>query len=185
MVAIAALGLIVALALGWNSPRASRSATWEARALPYRVDVASSETYVSLLDHPSADLMLEVIATPLAGPASGFYDYGLVYRAQDATHYYAFAVGADGYFGVMRVEEEIATPLVTWQQFPHAQRGRRANRLLVTCTGHSCTFRINDEYAATVRDDTWLSGDIGLWARSLEEEAVLQFRSVRKWQLDE
>ncbi len=180
-----ALILIGALALGWNSPRPARLPDWEAPHLPRRLEAASGGTALSLLNHPVGDFTLEVIARPLAGPDAGpdagLYAYGLTYRAQDATHYYRFAVGADGYYAVVRVDDEIVIPLVTWQQFPHVERGRRSNRLLVTCSGPSCTFRINDEYAATVEDDRWLSGDVGLWAQTSEDKAVLEFRSTSVW----
>ncbi len=179
LAAIAALALIVALALGWNSPRPGRPPSWEAPALPYRLAAEPGAASLSLLAHPAGDFTFEVMARPLAGP--DLCTYGLVYRAQDAAHYYLFAVGTDGYYAVLKQEGEDVTPLVTWQQFPHVERGQSSNRLLVTCTGPSCTFRINDEYAVTVEDDRWLSGDVGFWAQSIEEEAVLQFRSARLW----
>lgn len=181
---VAALILVGALALGWNSPRPARSPDWEAPPLPYRMDVAPDAPSLSMLNRQASDFMFEVIALPLVGPDSGFYEYGLVYRVQDAAHYYALAVGADGYYTVLRQDGEEMTPLVTWQQFPHIRRGEQSNRLLVTCAGPSCTFRINDEYATTVEDDRWLSGDIGLWGQTFEQGAVLQFRSARLWSLD-
>jgi hypothetical protein len=181
LTAIVALVLIAALALGWHSPRPGRPPDWEAPLLPRRLEAGPEGPALSLLHHPSGDFTLEVIARPLAGPDAGLYAYGLTYRAQDASHYYRFAVGADGYYAIARVDGESVTPLVTWQQFPHVARGRQANRLLVTCVGPSCTFRINDEYAATVADDRWLSGDVGLWVRSSEQEAVVEFRRARLW----
>ncbi|MGD2177806.1 MAG: hypothetical protein PVG71_08290 [Anaerolineae bacterium] len=181
----AALLLIAALALGWNDPRPGRPPDWEDLAQPRRLDAAANETALSLLGQPGSDFALEVIAVPLAGPESGFYGYGLVYRAQDPTHYYAFAVGGDGYYVILRVDGSQAAPLVTWQQFPHIQRGRQPNRLRVTCAGASCDFAINDEYAATVEDDTWLTGDVGLWARAFDEEVSVEFRSTRVWTSDD
>lgn len=152
--------------------------------MPRRVKVAPGAVSLSLLSHPGTDFAFEVVARPIDGADSGFYDYGLVYRAQDDAHYYVFVVGADGYYAIMRVEDEHYTPLVTYQQFPHVERGLQSNRLLVTCSGPLCTFRINDEYATAVEDDTWLSGDVGLWARSFEEEAVVRFCRARIWAPD-
>lgn len=181
---MAVLGLVGALALGWNSPRPSRSPDWEAPALPRRLDIVPGEVFLSLLDRSEGDFTFELVALPLAGPDSGLTSYGLVYRAQDARHYYAFSVGADGYYAVARREGETVTFLMPWQQFPHIRRGRQPNRLLVTCKGPSCVFRINDEYAATVQDKTWLSGDVGYWAQSAEDEIVLQLRGARLWTSD-
>lgn len=184
LVLAAALALITALALGWNNPRPGRPPDWRADDIPRRLEAVSNETRASLLGHPSpagSDLTFEVIARPLSGPDSGFYGYGLVYRAQDPDHYYSFAVGGDGYYAVLRVAGDEEIPLVEWQQFPHIRRGLQTNRLRVTCAGATCHFTINDEYAATVDDDTWLAGDVGLWVRGLDEGTAVRFLNVRLW----
>jgi len=177
-----ALALIVALALGWNSPRPTRPPDWEASGLPLGLKTPKNEPTTSLLGHPGGDFTLEVEAIPLSGPDSGFNGYGLIYRAQDSAHYYAFAVGGDGYYAVLRVTGDEETALVDWQQFPHVHRGRQPNRLRVTCKGPTCHFYVNDEYAATVQDDTWLAGDVGLWVRGFGDGNVaVQFLNARVW----
>ena len=182
LVLMGALTLVVALALGWNSPRPTRSPDWQAPDLPPRLPATSGETTVSLLGHPGDDFTLEVEAVPLSGPDSGFNGYGLVYRAQDVANYYAFAVGSDGYYAVLRVAGDEETVLVDWQQFPHVRRGQQTNRLRVACVGPTCRFYINDEYATPVEDVTWLTGDVGLWVRGFEDGGtVIQFLNVRMW----
>jgi len=178
---VLALALIGALALGWNDPRPRRPADWTDPTLPRRLEAVPGDTSVSLLDHPAGDFTLEVVARPLSAPESGFYGYGVVYRAQDPSRTYAFAVGGDGYYAVLCVDEGAEKALVPWQQFPHIERGDQINRLRVTCAGVSCDFAINDEYAATVEDDTWLSGDVGLWARAFEEGVGVRFLEARLW----
>lgn len=175
-----ALVLIVALALGWNSPYPRRAPDWQAPDLPLQLEARPNEFSVALLERESGDFTLEVEAIPRSGP--DFNGYGLVYRAQDADHYGVFAVGSDGYYAILRVvgDEEVA--LVDWQQFPHIRRGRQANRLRVACVGPTCRFAINDEHVVTVEDDTWLSGDVGLWVRGFERESVtVQFLALRMW----
>ena len=177
---VAALALIIALALGWNSPRPNRPPDWEASGLPRRLVASPGHTTVALLGYPISDLTLETEMLPLYGP--DFNGYGLVYRAQDEAHYFAFAVGSDGYYAVLRVAGDEETPLVDWQQFPHIRRGQQANRLRVACAGPTCHFFINDEYATTIEDDTWLAGDVGLWVHSFRDaDVAIQFRDVRAW----
>jgi hypothetical protein len=171
--------------MGWNNPRPGGRPDWEDPTLPRCLSAAPNRTALALLNQSHSDFTFELIARPLAGPESGFSGYGLVYRAQDSAHHYVFAVGADGYYAVLRVEGSEEISLVPWQQFPHIGRGRQLNRLRVTCTGTSCDFTINDELAATVEDDVWLAGDIGLWARGFEEETVVQFHSARLWISDD
>jgi hypothetical protein len=174
------LALIVALARGWNSPRPVRPPDWQRSGPPLSLLATSNRPAVTLLGHPSTDFTLEVEALPLSGP--DFNGYGLVYRAQDAAHYTAFAVGSDGYYAVLRVTGDVETPLVEWRQFPHVRRGRQPNRLRVACTGPTCRFYVNDEYATTFEDDTWLRGDVGLWGRGYgDEDVAVQFVNVRMW----
>jgi hypothetical protein len=174
------LGLIVALALGWNNPRPTRPPDWQAPSLPLRLEANAERAAVTLLGWPSDDFTLEGEAAPLSGPE--FNGYGLAYRAQDEARYYAFAVGSDGYYAVLRVAGDEETVLVEWQQFPHVRRGRQANRLRVTCAGPTCRFYVNDEYATTTEDDAWLAGHVGLWVRSFGNETVaVQFLDLRAW----
>ncbi|MFW6136008.1 MAG: phospholipase D-like domain-containing protein [Chloroflexota bacterium] len=180
----AALALVCALSLGLNDPRPSRPPDWTAPGVPHRLDALPDAAAVSLLDRSASDFTFEVLARPVDAPESGFYGVGLVYRTQDPGRYYAFAVGGDGYYAVLRVDEGEEMPLVPWQQFPHVRRGSRENRLRVTCAGASCDFTINDEFAATVEDGTWLSGEVGLWARAFQGPVAVEFSSARLWTSD-
>lgn len=180
LVLLVGLVLVSVLALGWNNPRPIRPPDWEAPAFPLDLSAAPNQTATSLLGHHNDDFTLEVEAHVLAG--SEFSGYGLVYRAQDAARYYVFAVGPDGYYAILRVNESEELSLVDWQQFPHVRRDQQPNRLRVTCANATCDFYINDEYAATVGDDTWLAGDVGLWVRSFTEgETTAHFLNVRVW----
>jgi hypothetical protein len=181
-VLVGALALIIALLLGRNSPRPTAPPDWRAPGLPLTLVAPPDESAVMLLDHSSDDFILEIEATPLSGPTSDFNGYGLVYRAQDVVSYYVFAVGSDGYYAVLRVAGGEETPLADWQQFPHVRRGQQTNRLRVACTGPTCRFYVNDEYATTVEDATWLAGDVGLWVHSFgDASVVVQFANVGGW----
>jgi hypothetical protein len=172
--------LVIALALGFNSPRPLRVPDWEARELPLVLESLPNATARQLLGQPYADLTFEIEVTPLPGP--GTSEHGLIYRAQDIDHYYAFAVGSDGYYAVLQMVGDEETKLVDWRLFPHIHRGLQANRLRVACTGPTCDFFINDEYATTTEDDEWLEGDVGLWVRGFDgASAVAQFLSARVW----
>ena len=175
-----ALALIAALSLGWNSPRPTRPPDWQAPGLPFDLEATPNDVLVALLDYPSSNFTLEGEAIPLSGP--DFNGYGLVYRAQGPAHYYTFAVGSDGYYAVLRVAGDEETLLVDWQRFPHVHRGQKANRLRVSCTGAICRFYVNDEYAATVEDGTWLAGDVGLWVRGFGDgDVAVRFVNTRVW----
>lgn len=181
LIIVAAVVVIGALALGWHSPRPGPSPHWDAPRLPRRLHVVTDTTLVLLLGQRGDDFTFQITACPVDGSDTSFYEYGMVYRAQSVGEYYAFAVGTDGYYSVMQAEDEHLAPLITWRQFPHVARGPRANRLLVTCAGARCTFRVNDEYAAAVEDDRWLSGEVGLWVRGRNGPATVEFHTARLW----
>lgn len=183
MLAAALLGvlaLIVALALGWNNPRPARPPDWEAPGLPQTLTAGAGARAGALLERTGDTLTLEGQATPLGG--SHYNAYGLLYRAQDADHGYVAALGADGYYAVLRLDGGQETALVDWQQFPHVRRGQQTNRLRVACSGPTCQVFINDEIAATVTDAMWTEGWVGLWARSFDEGPIsVEFSSLRVW----
>ena len=181
VVLAATLGLIIALTLGWNNPRPGRPPDW-ALAGAQVLRASANETAKSLLGYSGSDFTFEAIAHPIAAPSSGFYGYGLIYRAQDAAHFYAFAIGGDGYYTVLRRAGEEDVPLVEWQQFPHIRRDERPNRLRVICAGASCRFYVNDEYVTSVEDTTWLEGDFGLWVRGFDEDVTVRFEDLRVWE---
>ena len=181
LMALVVLGLVGALALGWNSPRPGGSPDWEAQALPTCYDVPPDRPVVELLGPKAGDFAFEMLLLPTTVPESRLLDYGLVYRAQDQDNHYAFLVGADGYYAVVKVEDGREAFLVDWQQFPHIRRGTERNRILVTCAGDACSFRINDEYAVTVEDDRWESGRLGIEARSPEDRAVIALQRADLW----
>ncbi len=174
------LGLIVALALGWNNPRPQRSPDWQAQGLPLTLTALADEPTALLLGRDMDDGTFEVVAAPVAG--DDFNAYGLLYRAHDEQHGYVFAVGSDGYFAVLELADGAETPLVDWQQFPHIHRGRAANRLRVTCAGTTCQYTINDEYATTVKDDSYTSGQVGLWLQGHNQGALkVEFQRAYVW----
>jgi hypothetical protein len=181
VVAVGAI-LVIALGLGFNSPRPLRSPDWEAADLPLVLEAPPNAAVQRLLGRSYADLTLEIEMAPLPSGDPELVEYGLIYRAQDAHHYHAFVIGNDGYYGVLRMAGEEETQLVEWQLFPHIHRDRQANRLRVVCVGSTCGFFINDEYATTVEDNMWLEGDVGLWARGFDgTSAAVQFQSARVW----
>lgn len=179
-VLLAELGLIVALAVGWNDPRPPGVPRWEATDVPFGLIAPPDADAVVLFEPLVGDFTLEVRARPVSGP--DFNGYGVLYRAHDEAHGYVFAIGADGYWAVLRMEGGDTVELVEWRQFPHVRRGRQPNRLRVCCEGPRCDFYIDDEYAGGLSDPTWLEGKVGVWVRSFGYEPVqVEFLSVRLW----
>lgn len=196
--ALVGLGLVVALALGWRSPTPHRPPDWTATGPAWNQhgDGAATVTddgYQLRLSQPHqrgwatagqrvADFELELDARAVTpGQDNG---YGLLYHYQDPANYCLFAIGGDGYYTIAVVREGTPTSLRPWQQWPHVRRGAATNRLRVHCQGTVCRFYINGEFTAQVQDDSFLDGDLGLWAQTFSDEAlVVVFEELRLWSL--
>ncbi len=193
------LGLVVALALGWRTPTPHRAPDWTATASTWRqygdgtATVAGKSYHLRLSQADQhawaiagqqvADFVLELDARSLLPSEDA--GYGLLYRYQDPANYYLFNVGGDGYYTVAVVRQGALTPLRPWQEWPHVRRGAATNRLRVQCAGAACRFYVNGEFTAEVIDDTFLSGDVGLWGQTFSDEALdVVFEGMRMWSSD-
>jgi hypothetical protein len=121
--------------------------------------------------HPGeglGDVSIEVDARVAAGAQDGHY--GVLCRYQDADGFYYFAVSADGYYAIFRRAEgdmEILTGDGSGMlSSPHIKTGYQVNRVLAVCDGDNLSLYVNDQWLATVTDDTYARGDVGIGASS-------------------
>lgn len=192
------LGLVAALALGWRSPTPHRAPDWTATGSAWDkhgdgTAILRDDGYRLYLSQPNqrawaiagqqvADFDLELDARSLI--PSEDVGYGLLYRYQDPANHYLFAIGGDGYYTIAIVRKGTLTPLRVWQGWPHVRRGAAANRLRVRCEGATCRFYVNGEFTAEVMDNTFLAGDVGLWAQTFSDDALdVVFEEMRLWSL--
>jgi len=193
------LGLATALALGWRSPIPRRAPDWTNTDLLWRqygdgsAKITDDGYQVRLhepdqrawavTNQPVTNFELEVDVHSL-GP-SGDVGYGVLYRYQDLSNTYLFAIGSDGYYTIAVVRNGALFPLHAWQQWPHVRRGVATNRLRVGCQRTLCRFYINGEFTAEITDDTFLSGAVGLWAESFSDNTLeVVFNRMRLWFLN-
>jgi hypothetical protein len=196
----AVIGVVFALALGWRSTTPHRAPDWTAADLMWEYGdegliTASKDGYQFRLTQPHqwswavadlriADFELELETRSLI--ASEDVDYGVLFRYQSQSDYYLFGIGGDGYFTIAVVRHGELTPLRAWQQWPHVRRGAAANRLRVRCQGGLCRFYVNDEFTAEVIDESFLAGNMGIWAQSFSDrELNVVFSGLRVWSLDQ
>jgi hypothetical protein len=199
LVLLVGLGLAAALALGWRSPAPHRAPDWTgadliwrqygdgwtaATEIRYRVQLTQPERRAwAIATEAIADFELQLdVRALLPSEDAG---HGVLYRYQDAANYYLFAIGGDGYYTITLVRRGEPIPLRIWQPWPHVRRGAATNRLRVRCQGALCRFHVNDEFTAEILDDTFLSGNVGLWAQTFSDVALtVAFEELRLWRLD-
>lgn len=126
---------------------------------------------VALTDGPQEDFSLEI-----GGASDDSLAYGVVFGWQDAAHYSAVLVNANGYARAYRQKGAERLEWFTWQQWPHILAG--ANRVRVDVIGPAVTLRVNDEWLvdATVEG----SGKIGVIVQGHEPGQVV-FSWVKLW----
>jgi hypothetical protein len=124
---------------------------------------------------PIADLPKDVVVNAsfrkLDGPSGG--GYGIIVRDQAAApqqgtsqkgHYYVVEVGDKGEIGMWRRDLDQWVDLVPWQPNPAVKPGTARNEVSVQAVGNRLSLTVNGTQVATISDDTFSSGGVGLFA---------------------
>jgi hypothetical protein len=115
-----------------------------------------------------SDVSVEVDAHTASGAQDGHY--GVLCRYKNADRFYYLAVSADGYYAIFRRMEsgmEILTGDGSGMlSSSHIKTGTRVNRVLGVCDGDELSLYVNSQWLATVTDDEYARGDVGLGAGS-------------------
>jgi len=112
------------------------------------------------------DVIVEVEAQWISGFSDGHF--GVVCRFRPPADFYYFAITDDGYYGILRVEDGEPTSL-TGSGFPSSTAivtDGAVNTLRAVCWGSDLSMTINGELVATVVDERFRRGDVGLAAGS-------------------
>jgi pSer/pThr/pTyr-binding forkhead associated (FHA) protein len=134
----------------------------------------------SKLGRDFTDFVLEVDATQDQGPSNN--SYGVLFRIEGDERFYRFGISGDGFYFLDKSVGSEWVPVIDWTESPYINRGQASNRLKVTCGGSQITLHVNDQHLATVTDDSYDHGDIGLFAVSFAEPNVhITFDSLEVW----
>jgi hypothetical protein len=117
------------------------------------------------------DFHLTVEAAQIAGPDDN--EYGVLVRMEDTDHFYRFSISGDGYYMVSKYDGESWEALSgDWAVSDAIQPGVATNLLEIVCQGAMMTFSVNDVQLVQVEEESFISGDIGLYAGSFFESGV-------------
>lgn len=134
----------------------------------YVFDLQAVETVYAeevLPDQTFSDFILTVEATP-SGQGE-HYSYGVIFRLDAEGNGYAFEVGNDGLYSVMRYDGEW-TALQDWTLTEAIIPGE-TNELTVAAEGNTMSFYVNGQGLTMVEDETVAEGQIGLVVEIFEE----------------
>jgi hypothetical protein len=114
---------------------------------------------------------LEITASPML--CQGEDQYGILMRMSSPGDFYRYSLSCDGQVRLDRVVQGAASSPQPWMSSGSVPPGAPITaRLGIWARGDEFRFFINDQYQFTVNDPLLQSGNIGLFARSMGENAV-------------
>jgi hypothetical protein len=111
-------------------------------------------------------------AQKLAGPEDNLF--GILCRYQDNSHFYAFVISSDGYYGIYeRAGEHLTLINQVHMDFSEAiNRGEAINDLQAICVEDQLALFVNDTLLLQVQDDTLAYGDVGMMVGNFTQGGV-------------
>jgi hypothetical protein len=129
------------------------------------------------------DVVIAVEARQVSGPDNNAY--GIICRYQGVENFYVFLVSGDGYYAIGKYQtgSENVVYLTESAQFEESEvinTGIASNELRASCIGNQLSLEVNGVPLLTVTDPTFVTGDIGLAAGTLETgTTVIEFDNVQ------
>lgn len=136
--------------------------------------------------NPGKDFDDQVI-TAEARQAEGPDDnaYGVICRYQNEENFYLFLISGDGYYAIGKYESgnpevQYLTPDNQFQPSDAINKGNATNQIEASCIGDQLSLAVNGLSLITVSDPTFVTGDIGVAASTLQSgTSVIEFDSIR------
>lgn len=118
------------------------------------------------------DVVVTVDARRVSGASDGHF--GLICRYRAPANFYYFGVTDDGYYAIMRVRDSHPKPLSGdgFLPSPAIPVGADVYHIRAVCQGDRLQLFVNDQEIATVTDDTFRQGDVGLGVGSGPEGSI-------------
>jgi hypothetical protein len=152
-----------AFAQGWPDERGdSFSVRYNLGGYVISVDLRNDVIW-SVRSQPFINVRVEVEGMRLSGPRDG--TYGVVCRHENGSNYYYFFVGSDGSYGIGKKVAGVMNYLVLEQDTNAViYTGAATNVVRADCIGNTLTLYANDQQLATVDDEEFTAGAVGMAA---------------------
>lgn len=129
------------------------------------------------------DVIISVETRQLSGPDDNAF--GVICRYQSEDNFYVFLISGDGYYSIGKYQagSEEVIYLTEDGQFAESDvinQGASTNLIEASCIGDELSLAVNGVSLLTVSDPTFVTGDIGLAASTLQPGTLLvAFDDVR------
>jgi hypothetical protein len=128
----------------------------------YRIDnLATNSNVSSTRSFDLQDMRVEVDATLVRGPLSGYY--GVVCRFQNLQNLYAFVIGSDGFHAIVKIQDmEVSFLEEDRLESGPIHLGGGLNRITGICQGSQLSLEVNGQRLLETEDFTFGAGNVGL-----------------------
>jgi hypothetical protein len=138
-------------------------------ALHLKIDDLDTIAWSTPKDKRFGDFVLDVDATQVDGPNDN--TYGVIFRYQDDRNFYRLDISGDGYFAVFKRKDGVWTKVQDYVESAAVKQGNATNHLQAIAKGKQFTFNVNGETVKTFSDGDFPSGNIGVTAGTLFDNA--------------
>ncbi len=133
--------------------------------------------YTPLTGKTFRDITLAVQVRQVQGSMDNWM--GIMCRQQDEDNYYLFAIGADGSYLMMVVQDGKQTPLVGPSVSDVIRKGKASNQLEIRCRGESFSMWVNGSLLVTRHDETLSApGQVALFADAVGGTTTVAFDNL-------
>ncbi len=122
--------------------------------------------YTGLVNHTWENTIIQVRLRQIEGTQNNWM--GIICRQQDENNYYLFAISADGYYLLLKVQDGVPTKLAGPLANAKINPGRATNLLEARCDGPILTLGVNGERLVSRTDASFESGSVALFADAVE-----------------
>ena len=122
------------------------------------------------------DTQIEVDAILLDGPVND--NFGVICRYQDEKNFYGFLVSHDGYYGIIKYIDGSMVTATEKGNLAYSEvirKGGVVNHIKAVCQRDTLSLSVNDTLLASVVDDSFQEGKIGLIAGAYDDPGVMVF----------
>jgi len=140
----------------------------------YVVSYGDANTMWGVANRSFTDVVIEVDATQVSGPANNNTDYGVICRTADpesGVGYYLLISG-DGYYAIAKGTDAGYEWLVDFTESSAIRQGNATNHIRAVCSGSKLSLTVNGTLLAEAEDSEFTSGDIALTATSYESSTA-------------
>ena len=122
------------------------------------------------------DFALEVDARQVSESSGS--GYGVIFRLENGDNFYSFELTGDGYYNLNKYlnGEWITLRALTRSDF--INEGNGTNHLKVVCEGSQIQVYVNGHHLATVIDDSFVEGYVGVIAEAFGLDTHVAFDNI-------